>query len=247
MDTIDNANAKLAWAKAHLQRLDLEIEKFSKSNPYALAAEYDLEHQRYVLRFNLFDVPLPICLIAGDAIYNMRASLDQLVWSLARLSGIPNRTSFPIVDGPYLTPSKLKSFNNCLAGVPVGAICEIDALQPYHGGDAYKTNPLWRLDEICNLDKHRRIPADGSRSILYFPNMTREDTKSILTIEKTDTCFIISVPIAFKHKLDLHPTMQFGINFGGDISGISEGFGGLIEIYNFIAESVLPRFTRFFA
>jgi hypothetical protein len=94
---------KLAWAKAHLKLLDSEIEKFSQSNPYTLTRNDDLEQRRHVLRFNLLDVPDHICLIAGDAIYNMRASLDQLVWSLARLSGIPKRTAFPIIDGPVLT------------------------------------------------------------------------------------------------------------------------------------------------
>jgi hypothetical protein len=246
MDGIENAQTKLAWAQTHLKLLNLEIEKFSQSNPYTLTAVDDLEHERYILRLQLSDVPSHICLIAGDAIYNMRSSLDQLVWSLARLNGIPKRTAFPIVDGPTLTTSKLKSFENSLVGVPAGAICEIAALQPYHRGAAYKSHPLWRLNEICNLDKHRRIPANGSAAILNFPKITPEESASILTIETTDTGFVISAPIAFKHKLDPHSTMQFAVNFGGDVSGISETFRSLDNIHKFIAESVLPRFEGFF-
>jgi hypothetical protein len=246
MSGIHDAETKLRWAEAHLHLLDQEIEKFSHSNPYTLTREDDLENQRHVLRFNLLDVPDPVCLIAGDVIYNMRASLDQLVWALARLSGIPKRTSFPIIDGPVLTTSRLDSFNKSLVGVPAGAVCEIAALQPYHRGATYKTHPLWRLNEICNLDKHRRIPANGSASILHFPNMTPEDRETILTVEVTDTGYVISVPIALKHKLELHDTMQFAVKFGGDQSGIDEGFRGLVQIYDFIAGSVLPRFTRFF-
>ena len=238
---------KLAWAKGHLQLLDIEIGKFANSNPYTLMREDDLEHQRHVLRLNLLNVPAPICLIAGDAIYNMRASLDQLIWSLARLTGIPKRTAFPIVDGPVLTTSKLKTFNERLVGVPMGAICEIDALQPYHRGAAYRTHPLWRLDEICNLDKHRRIPANGSRSILNFPNLAQEEIASgVVTVETTDDGFVVSAPIALKYKLDLHTRMHFSVDFGGDISGISVSFRGLLDIYKFISESVFPRFVRFF-
>jgi hypothetical protein len=178
----------------------------------------------------------------------MRASLDQLVWGLARLKGIPRRAAFPIVDGPVLTKSKLASFNDNLVDVPAEAICEIDALQPYHRGTAYKSHPLWRLDEICNLDKHRRIPANGSASVMQFPNLTAEDTANgIMTVEVSDDCFVASVPIALKHKLDFNPTMQYKVEFGGDVSGISEGYGGLFEIYKFVADSVLPRFTRFFS
>jgi hypothetical protein len=243
---IHDAETKLRWAKTHLHFLNREVETFSNSNPYTLTREDDLENQRHVLRFNLLNVPDPICLIAGDAIYNMRASLDHLVWSLARLSGIPKRTAFPIVDGPVLTKSRLESFNRSLDGVSQEAICEIAALQPYHRGAAYKSHPLWRLDEICNLDKHRRIPANGSASILHFPNLAPGEEKSILTVEVTDTGYIMSVPIGQKQKLDLHDTMRFAVHFGGDESGINEDFSGLVEIYNFVAESVMPRFVRFF-
>jgi hypothetical protein len=241
-----NAQMKLAWAKGHLDLLNLELDRFSHSNPYTLTREDDLEHQRHILRFNLLNVPDPICLIAGDAVYNMRSSLDQLVWSLARLKGIPGkRTAFPIVDGPVLTTSKLDSLNNRLVDVPREAICEIEALQPYNRGTAYKTHPLWRLDEICNLDKHRRIPANGSEAMVYFPRLTVRDLGDVIA-EATDDGLIVSVPIALKHKLDFDASMQFKVNFGGDISGISEGFGGLTEIYEFVADSVLPRFARFF-
>lgn len=243
-----DAQSKLAWAKGHLELLNAEIDRFANSNPYTLTREDGLEHGRHILRFSLLDVPAPVCLIAGDAIYNMRAALDQLVWSLARLKGIPpKRTAFPIVDGPILTKPKLDSFNRSLVDVPAEAICEIDALQPYHRGAAYKTHPLWRLDEICNLDKHRRIPANGSRSVLNFPNLTAEDRASgSVTIETSDEGFVISVPVALKQKLDFHNRMAFAVDFGGDVSGISENFQGLVQIYKFIAEGVLPRFARFF-
>jgi hypothetical protein len=246
MDGIENAQAKLAWAQAHLELLDLEIEKFLESGPYTLTAGEDLEHERYVLRFTLLEVPGQISLIAGDAICNMRSSLDQLVWSLARLKGIPERTAFPILDGPVLTKDKLRSFNNSLKDVPQGAICEIAALQPHHRGADYKKHPLWRLNEICNLDKHRRIPANGSASVLHFPNLAPGEEKTVLKIDVTETGYIISAPIALKHKLELHDRMQFTVNFGGDISGISETFRSLDNIRKFIAESVLPRFEGFF-
>lgn len=244
---MDNAKSKLAWAKGHLQLLGSEIGQFANSNPYTLTREDDLEHGRHILRFKLLDVPLPICLIAGDAIYNMRACLDQLVWALARINRIPDRVAFPVIDGPSLTKDRLNSFNRSLRGVPAEAICEIDALQPYQRGAAFKTHPLWRLDEMCNLDKHRRIPANGSKSIVHFPKMSWQDqTSGLISIDATGEGFVVAVPIAFKDKLDFHPTMQFAVSFGGDISGISETAQGFVQIYKFVAESVLPRFERFF-
>jgi hypothetical protein len=71
-----------------------------------LPARMTLKMEGTSKRLKLLDVPTHICLIAGDMVYNMRASLDQLVWGLARLKGIPKHTAFPVVDGPVLTKDK---------------------------------------------------------------------------------------------------------------------------------------------
>src|ERR1700730_6825308 len=175
MPGIVDAELKLLWAKKHLCALDIELEIFSApSKAYILTRHDDIKNQMHVLSMRLTEVPEQICLIVGDAFYNMRSALDQLVWSLARLSGIPNGTQFPIIERP--TPKAFKRFDAQLIGVPDEAICEIKELQPYHRRDAYKSHPLWRLNELCNLDKHRRIPANGSALDVHFPNMTPEDT-----------------------------------------------------------------------
>lgn len=242
-----NPYLKLSWAKHHLEALDIEIRKFcTSSSARAITREDDLENQRHILRIQLVDVPDHICLIAGDAFYNMRSALDQLVWSLARLSGIPKRTQFPIVE--RLTIKSLERFNKQLSGVPPGAICEIEALQPFHRGAAFKTHPLWRLDEICNLDKHRRIPANGSVADLFFPDLTPEDLETgTVRLEISDDQGEVSIPIALKHKMKVDPTFSVSVNFGGDTSGISESLNEIAEIYNFVAQNVLPRFASFFS
>jgi hypothetical protein len=101
---------------------------------------------------------------------------------------------------------------------------------------------------MCNLDKHRRIPTNGSASVLNFPNLTREEMASgVVNVQVLDDGFVVSVPIALKGKLDFYNRMAFQVNFGGDASGISENFAGFIQIYKFLIDSVMPRFTRFFA
>jgi len=67
------------------------------------------------------------------------------------------------------------------------------------------------------------------------------------TLEKSDECLIVSVPLARKDKLQFDPTTTVTVAFGGDMSGITETFETLIEIYNFVALDVLPRFDRFFS
>ena len=243
---------KIRWAKAHLQTLNAHLLSFSApatptmpAKSYTTSAEEDVEHGRYIFRLTLTPVPSEICLIAGDAIYNMRAALDQTVWSLARLGGVPGLVQWPTVEAP--TRKSLERFEKQVAGVPNEAFCEIKAFQPYHRGDAFKSHPLWRLNELCNLDKHRRIPANGSFLDGRLPGITQDDvTSGRVILEASDDCHIISIPLAMKEKFNFKPSAPVTVNFGGDQSGISETPNGIAEIYNFVALEVLPRFDRFF-
>jgi hypothetical protein len=216
-------------------------------NACTITREDDIENQRHILSAKLPDLPEPLALIAGDAFYNMRASLDQLIWALARLNRIPEKkTQFPILE--FNTLQSRNRFRDQTEGVPDEAVCEIELLQPYHRGSSYKTHPLWRLNEMCNLDKHRGIPVDGHEVIVHFPGLTQNDRDTgLLTYSTTNDCHILSVPLSMKHKLDVNPIATVTVKFGGDISGISESPRGIAEIYHFVASEVIPRFEPFFA
>lgn len=248
MELMVDPYLKLGRAKVHLQALDVELQRFKKGRPYTLERYDDLANQRHVLRIKHNDVPDPPCLIVGDALYCMRSALDQLVWSLAKLTvTLPEHTQFPIFDKPLDDPDRIGRFESQTRGVPDKATAEIKAFQPYHRGASYKAHPLWRLNALCNIDKHRRIPANGSEILIHFPRAAREHVK----IESLDDCHIISVPLAHKDKLQLYPRMTVTVNFGGgdptvDPSGIVENGDGFWEIYNFVGDTVLPRFARFF-
>jgi hypothetical protein len=246
MAGMDDPKRKLEWAYEHLKRLDGELNSLcTPPNACAITREDDLENERHILCMKLPELD-SLALIVGDLFYNMRASLDQLVWSLARLRGIPDGTQFPVLE--VLNTDTFKRFSRQTTGVPEDAICEIKFLQPYNRGTAYKTHPLWRLNEMCNLDKHRRIPVDRQEVITYFPGLTPADfaTGLVSATTPTDDSYIMSVPLAMKDKLNFDPTLTITIKFGGDISGISESAHGIAEIYAFIAKEVFPRFTRFF-
>lgn len=258
---------KLGRAKMHLNALDALLKEFTGDKAYTLRRYDDFQQQRYCMELKLLDVPDELCLTVGDALYNMRSSIDQLVWSLAkRLGGIinPDRTQFPImaVDNS----DSRKRFRQQTDGVPERPRNEILALQPYHRGTSFKAHPLWRLDAMCNLDKHRRIPANGSEVTIFFPSITKGDIVGLraaragisvetpldFRIEVLNDCHIVSVPLAEKHKLQLNPSVTFQVNFGQgdswhpDEFTLSEHRNGLWEIHDFIADTVLPRFVRFF-
>src|SRR5206468_11659498 len=133
------------------------------------------KNQRHILRVNILDVPTEIVLTVGDAFYNLRFALDQLVWALSRLKAIPPRfVQFPVIED-WNAKGTQDRFAKQLTGVCSEAISEIKTFQPYHRGTAYKSHPLWRLNELCNLDKHRRVPVDGHAAEIRFPNLTPSD------------------------------------------------------------------------
>ena len=233
---------KLDWAKRHLEALDADLKVFHESNPCRFTGKDDLENQRHILRVDLDDVPDHICLRCGDAFYCMRASLDQLVWRLAKLTvTIPDRTQFPIIEN--WDSDSLGRFKKYLIGVPDTAVAIIKDLQPANRPTAVKEHLLWRLNAMCNLDKHRRIPANGSEVQFFLP--TGADA-SMETIETFDDHGIFSVPLAHKSKLDIHPKVTYQVIFGDATSGVRIDPDDIRAIYEFLSNSVLPRFVRFF-
>ena len=100
---------------------------------------------------------------------------------------------------------------------------------------------------MCNLDKHRRIPANGSELRIFFPDAVRYS----LSEETTAHSHILRVPLARKHELQFKLPPTFQVNFGGgdpmtDPSALLETVNGFREMHQFIAENVLPRFIKFF-
>lgn len=259
---------KLGRAKMHLDTLDLLLKEFTGPKAYTVRRYDDLEQKRYCFECKLLDVPDEVCLAAGDAFYNARACLDQLVWSLSRLTlANPQATQFPVFGYLPSTKKDIERFDKQVAGVPPKAIEEIKSFQPYHRGTSYKAHPLWRLNALCNLDKHRRIPTNGSEVIVIFPNLTHGEILGLkshgnatfsrenpldVRVEAFDDRHAVSVPLADKRKLQLDPRISFKVNFGQgdaldpDTFAVCEDGNGLWEIYNFVADVVLPRFVRFF-
>jgi hypothetical protein len=66
---------------------------------------------------------------------------------------------FPIYEEEDAKSEKL--FQKRVKGMPPDAIAIIRELQPYNRSPAYRQHPLWQLNELGNIDKHR-LPAGRS-------------------------------------------------------------------------------------
>jgi hypothetical protein len=98
--------------------------------------------------------------IAGDVVHNLRSALDHLAMQLAIVgsteSGRPltekeiRQIEFPIAetDAKYESDKARK-----VKGMRPEAVKALDMLKPYKGGN----DPLWRIHELDNIDKHRAL------------------------------------------------------------------------------------------
>jgi hypothetical protein len=110
-----------------------------------------------------------LALLAGDAVHNLRSSLDHAITQLA--GDFASRDSqFPLAE----SEREFKNDRNrLLTGVPRAASDVVEAVQPYHVGDLVKgggslsdpkdprfTNAaLMLIGRLDNRDKHRMLLA----------------------------------------------------------------------------------------
>jgi hypothetical protein len=232
---------KTARAKEHLSEIQDRLHAFLDSKPITITHEDDLENQRHLVRLNVKDIPEKIALVVGDFLYCLRSSLDQLLWALAHTTKpYPRNTQFPILE-----ERDDKRINEWTRGVPEAAVAIIKSLQPYTGQDptAVGSHLLWRLNLMCNIDKHRRVPTDKNVTITQFPDLPRQH---LGLIDYDHDAGIISVPIFLKSSMRSAPTASLNVIFGDSHEGIECDIKGLEAIYEFVADAVLPKFLPFF-
>jgi len=151
--------AKFRRAEHHAQAFERLLAGFLESDSYAVAVEFDAETGWHHFRWSVMKEPPreEFAVLFGDMLYNLRASLDYLVWQLVLANGeVPDRgNSFPAAKSPKAWAA---AQGNDLRGVHPVWIAEIDKLQPYKRVDRPEVHMLAILDYVNNLNKHRVLP-----------------------------------------------------------------------------------------
>lgn len=159
MASLESVQAKVARAKQHYIALTSQLNWYFQGKGCDLLLEANLQTNTVrVAGIEAPAIPTVIPLIIGDCLQNLRSALDYLVWELVlAANNKPNKNhAFPICGSP-------KCFENAKArgrlnGIDARAVALIEALQPYRAGEGRKKETgLWILDELCNINKHRRI------------------------------------------------------------------------------------------
>jgi hypothetical protein len=232
-------------AKDHINELTRQLRDFLGKQPSSRSEYDDLKQSLHVFRLHCDPMPETIGALVGDFVTNLRVGLDQLVWQLSLLNNPdPSRdTAFPIHSDR--SERSEERFRRSVWDVPCAAVEIIKSLRPYTRGNAFKDHPLWQLNALCNIDKHRVIPYSHTEFNIKLSKVTMY--KHIFV----DDDILVGIPLSEKGNVQLDPGTPEAV-FGEPISTAKEGsftitLQGFGDIYNFVFNDVLPRFESFFA
>jgi hypothetical protein len=179
----DGPLLKLDRAKKHIADLEVAIRNFWDSDPYQVVNEPDAESGQdvYIVRVRA-DPPQELSAIAGDAIHNLRATLDLLVRQLIVANGkTPQKDAFPISD----MKSKFDTGGSkSLKGrISSDALKIVRELKPYKGGN----DAFWGLHQLDVIDKHRLLLVVGAafRTMTLTHTAMHPDSTEPLSLDTT--------------------------------------------------------------
>jgi hypothetical protein len=139
-------------------------------------------------------------------------------------------------------------FNRHTNGIPAKALEIIESLQPYNAPtpDGIREHLLWRLNKLCNIDKHTRIPVHGVAGVVTWDTFVPFGSDKFLLTQFDDTA-VMKFPLSLKGQVALNPRiLEFKVVFGDLYWKIQCSFADIEAIYEFVTSSVIPRFAGFF-
>lgn len=241
--SLEHPVLQLIRAKEHLESLDAAVSMFHTSKPTTVSVAGSPDNTLKTLYIN---IPVPdarLGLLAGEVFISLRSSLDYLMWQLAlQTTQNPHRrTEFPVVwrvnDG---TEARLAEV---MKDIPPAAIDIVKALQPHLRGDTYQSDPLWQIDVLCNIAKHKVIPVHGA-SVEFQSTIAAED------IAKTSVGGLGEIVMVLtaegSAKVQIAPKAHAGVLFGDDESGIEISRREIRGLYEYVRDAVFPKFSEFF-
>jgi hypothetical protein len=191
---LDGAFQRIFRAQNYIRECDGLMRHFASVSEDVIIANYNTSTP-----IEFPDIPSDLPLAVSDAIHNIRAALDYLVYELAlKDSGaIQEGTQFPFEHcrtgkSPGGNPIGFEAVKDrFLRGVNATHRAMIEKLQPYNGHDWAKN-----LRDISNPDKHRRLTPFHVRDTMnVWIHGPHADGKKLPTgetvrVDPTHTVFI---------------------------------------------------------
>jgi hypothetical protein len=162
--SFDDCRGRLDRASSQIDDADKAIGRFLGDwpKPYAIRSEIDPQTGDHIWYAEVHaEPPLPLRLLIGECVHNIRASLDNAMWELglAYRGPPPDKLDFPVC----FKPKGWKQSGWKVEAVPEAARSIIEDAQPYKRPEAERASwPLYMLDRLWNDDKHRAPSIVGA-------------------------------------------------------------------------------------
>jgi hypothetical protein len=148
---------KLARAKHHFDSLEFALQQFAEAHPCSTEEQIQAKHRRWVVIEEPADPNVIWSPTFGEFFYNARSALDQLMWAVVSRAkrGTPRarNLSYPIHTDPV---EFLCATRESLKALPSDVLTVIEQSQPYNGPATPKFHSLALLNQLGNVDKHRK-------------------------------------------------------------------------------------------
>lgn len=215
MAALDGAWLRFSRADKHLTEAHGLVHQFAQTCKQHIVAdnETDPEHPTFSLKAP--DLPVMLPVVVSDAIHNLRAALDYVVFELARKDSgkVQDGTQFLIEDVKVdpLKPNRgfdAKAGKN-LTGLSGKHIGMIEDFQPYKGVNWTKS-----LRDISNPDKHRKLTVidKSGHFTLYYRGRGELAAQKPLVINpdewEVDASYLIYVSPPDLSEPALMPTLN---------------------------------------
>jgi hypothetical protein len=168
---------KLQRAREHIYSFQKDSAAWIATKPYGIVDErdpdpplqtlgIDAQARRYRID-RVTDVPLELSVIIGDCLFNLRSALDHLAFALAQkhTGAMSNNqivgSGFPI----FGRKPDAKDWAKKVGCMAPGASSIIEKLQPYHRGNDFAQDALWKIHRLNIIDKHRALTLCGAEPL----------------------------------------------------------------------------------
>ena len=255
-DYIELALARVNRAWEHIEQLKAETSAFFDTKPYRIVTEEEPQGAQKLVHY-LFRVdrqpPARLRLIMGDAIHNLRAILDNLVWGLGQRCGEPPSSGLKFrlfIDEAEFIQKGLPRLQKAFASKAPKAIDLIRDLQPYQRRDDPTGHLLWILNRLSNQEKHDvpLVVAAVHNLHVVVPSRRIPGAGHIIPSPIQDGAELIGMSFPKNNPPpNIEPKVTASIAFDkqGDARGaFADQF--LIEANGFIRDNVVAKFEPLF-
>jgi len=250
MASYNSVEIKLFHARQHLESLKAILQGYFESKPCGMIRDADSTLDQPTFTFSVMKpIPARLGLVLGDCLQNVRSALDYLIWELvlANQQTPGKHNMFPICTTEKSFKDAIRARR--LEGVAPEPLALIDSLQPYRAGDLDAPGlPLTVLDELVNINKHRRVLFTVVRSI---PGSSMETIQVGSETWGRPSVEAMQSDVDFGRKLTLQDAQTHGsiaafVAIGEGPAKGSEATLVASALLEFTATEVAGQFTRFF-